>query len=261
MSAVFRSDEIVSVINGGTYPYPLKFFPHEVLPNHRIFNYVEVVNVQPDGTIENFDVITETNVFEVRILVKYNQYLDLETEDLATVENVILDLLEAADLGDKQIVLESKQWQRTTIQNNLTNVHGRQSILTVRIEEVKSTSGLGNIGGESTITIGSLTDIAFLDKPAEQETEINENVYDTARQRKALSPITDTHSFLGEIEYTKTRIDELRTLKRARAVISGITYKRPGVADEVFTGKIVNISNGAPFNNIETIVFQIERLT
>jgi hypothetical protein len=251
----------VQIINGGTYPYPLQFFPHEVLPNHRIFNYVEVVNVQPDGTIENADVTRETNIFEVRILVRYNQFLELETDDLANTEKEILTLLESATLGDKKIVLESKQWNRSEIRNNPNKVHGRQSVLTVRIEEVKSTSGLGNIGGESTITIGSLTDIPFLDKPAERETEINENVYNTARQRKALSPITDTHSFLGEIENTKTRIDELRTLKRARAVISGITYKRPGVADEVFTGKVVEISNGAPFNNIETIVFQIERLT
>jgi len=261
MSAVFRSDEIVSIINGGTYPYPLQFYPHEVLPNKRIFNYVEVVNVQPDGTVEGPQITTETNVFEVRIFVKYNQYLDLETEDLATVENVILGLLEAGSLADKQIILESKQWVRTEIRNNPNNVHGRQSTLTVRIEEVKSTSGLGNIGGESTITIGSLTDIPFLDKPAERETEINENVYNTARNRVALSPVTYTHSFLGEIEYTKARIDELRTLKRNRAVITGITYKRPGVADEVFAGKIADVSNGAPFNNIETIVFQIERLT
>jgi len=40
----------------------------------------------------------------------------------------------------------------------------------------------------------------------------------------------------------EARKDKLRTLKRNRAVISGITYKRPGVADKVLTGKIVEIS-------------------
>ena len=257
----FRADDIRDILEVGTYPYTLRFLAQEQIAQQRFYPSVEIVNVNPEGSQESFDVTQDVNTVEIIIFLKYNFKLDTETQNLFDIENEINTLLKAATLSNEVELSSSFRWTRTQILNNPHDVHGIQSTLRLTINEVKSTSGLGNIGGASTITIGSLTDIAFLDKPAERETEINENVYNTARQRKALSPITDTHSFLGEIEYTKTRIDELRTLKRSRDVITPITYKRPGVADEVFTGKVIEISNGAPFNNIETIVFQIERLT
>jgi hypothetical protein len=99
-----------------------------------------------------------------------------------------------------------------------------------------------------------------LSKPAERETEINENVHNKQNLRKILAPISQIHAFLAEIEYTAARMSELRTLKRNRNVVTGITYRRPGVSNEVFSGKVVEITNPAPFDNVETITFQIEVL-
>ena len=258
---VFRADDIRDTLAVGTYPYTLRFLAQEQIAQQRFYPSIEVINVNPEGSRESFDITQDVNTVEIRVFVKYNFKLDTETQNLHDIETQISTLLKAASLSNNLELASSFRWARTQILDNPHNVHGIQSTLRLTITEVKSTSGLGNIGGSSTISLGALSDIPFLDKPAERETEINENIYNTARQRKALSPITDVHTFLGEIEYTKARMDELRTLKRNKAVITPITYKRPGVADEVFSGKIVEISNPAPFNNIETIIFQIERLS
>ena len=255
----FRASDILTIINAVTYPIPLTFHAQEILPTHRIFPLCEIDNIKPQSERKKFDVTAETNTFEIHVLVKYNRPLDTETQDLHDIEQSMITLLKNAVLSDQLEISSDFLWARSDIQNNPDEIHGIQSTLRVTIIENKSTSGIGTLGGQGTITIGSLNDMQLLDKPAERETEINEDLYDTSRKRVGLAPITDTHSWFGEVEYTKTRHDTLKTLKRARAVISNI-HKRSGVADQTFNGKIVQISNPAPFDEIETIVVQIEIL-
>ena len=254
----FRASDIVSIINAVTYPISLTFHAQEVLPSHRIYPLVEVVNVQPEGTVERVDVTDEQNRFEIRIILKYNRSLDVETQDLHDIEKTMLSLLETAVLADKTIILEDKKWNRGQINNNPQNIHGIQSTLTVTVTEKKSTTGDGTLGAQMTYSTTGLTDIPILDK-LEREIETNEDIYNAARQRKALAPVTDTHSMFFDLESTESRLAQLRTLKRNRTMISH-TLKRPNSADETFNGKIVQISNPARFEDIERVTIQIERV-
>lgn len=218
---------------------------------------MEVVNVQPEGTDQKVDVTDERNRFEIRFFTKLSRSDDSELKDIFDIEQEILNQLEGAVLGDKKIVLEQKTWDRGSIKNNPLKVHGIQSTLTVVILEKKSTTGSGTLGGQITWSAGTLVDVPILNK-LERESQTNEDIYDTARKRKTNSPITDTHSYFLDIESTESRLAEVRTLKRNRTKFSN-TIKRPGQLDETFNAKLVQISNPAPFENIERITVQLER--
>lgn len=255
--AHFRAHEIVEIIELGTYPYQFPLFTREQIPAQRRYPSVDVINVQPESTNQKVDVTDERNRFEVRVYIKLSRNDDSEINDLADIEKEIILQLEAALLADKQIVLEQKDWSRGNIKNNPLNVHGIQSTLTVTVLEKKSTTGSGTLGSVITWSTTGLIDIPILNK-LERETEINENIYNTARIRKNASPITETHSIFLDLESTESRLSQMRTLKRNRESISH-TLKRPNQSDEVFNAKIVQISNPAPFENIERITIQLER--
>ena len=112
------------------------------------------------------------------------------------------------------------------------------------------------VGSPFTIDIAGLSGISLISKPVERETENVENIYDTARIRKTVSPISETHFFAAEIEYIESVVSTLRTQKRARTTIP-FTITRPS-GNTVQNGRIVEISNGAGFDQLETAVIQIE---
>ena len=112
------------------------------------------------------------------------------------------------------------------------------------------------IGTGFTIDIAGFSGVSLVSKPVERETEITENIYDTARVRKTVSPIAETHVFFAEIEYMESIVSALRTQKRNRTIIS-TTLTRPSGAT-VYSGKIVEISNGAGFDQLETATIQFE---
>ena len=112
------------------------------------------------------------------------------------------------------------------------------------------------IGSGFTIDIAGFSGISLVSKPVERETEFTENIYDTSRVRKHISPIAETHVFFAEIEYVESIVSALRTQKRNRAIISA-TLTRPSGAT-AYSGKIVEISNGAGFDQLETAIMQFE---
>jgi len=112
------------------------------------------------------------------------------------------------------------------------------------------------IGSEFTLDIAGFTAIPLISKPIERETEITESTYSTARIREGMAPIFETHSFFAEMEYVEAQVAALRTQKRNRAVIS-ITLTRPSGAT-VYSGKLVEISNGAAFDQLETVTILFE---
>ena len=113
-------------------------------------------------------------------------------------------------------------------------------------------------GSGFSISLPGLGDIPLIRKPIENELENVENVVSTGKIRKDTSPVSETHLVLAEFEYDYATLESIRTTKRNRAVIS-VTIKRPTVTDETFNGKITQISNGAGFDELETIVIGIER--
>lgn len=112
------------------------------------------------------------------------------------------------------------------------------------------------IGSHFTIDIAGFTGIPLISKPTENETEITENIYNKSRIRKHVAPITETHSFFTEMEFVETIVATLRTTKRNRAIIT-TTLHRPG-GSTAYNGKIVDISNGASFDQLETVVIRFE---
>lgn len=117
---------------------------------------------------------------------------------------------------------------------------------------------LATIGNAYTLDIGGFTNIPLISKPIEREIEVTEDIFDTARVRKATPPIAETHSFFAELEYDDTIITSLRVSKRSRAKIPA-TLKRPD-ATEIFSGngRITEITNGSPFDQIETFIIRYE---
>lgn len=112
------------------------------------------------------------------------------------------------------------------------------------------------IGSQYTLDIAGFTGIPLISKPIEREVETTENIYDTARIRKNVSSITETHSFFAEMEYIEAHVAALRTQKRNRATISA-TLTRPSGAT-VYSGKLTEISNGASFDQLETVTIRFE---
>ena len=258
---LFRADEIITILKTGTYPFEFPYVPREQLASQRRYPSAEVVNVQPESSTERFDVTDERNRFEIRLFIKLLRTDDAELQDLADIERQILLQLDAATtLADKQIILEEKTWNRGNIRDNPYKVHGLQSVLTVVILEKKSTSGLGSIGGNTFISISSvaeLQNIPIIDRPNETSIETVENLVNTARERKGVATINETHTFFAKMEYTKTRWDKLHQVKSAKTTISFSVIR--GVDTQARNGRLTNISNGTVgIDNIETILFQIE---
>lgn len=124
-------------------------------------------------------------------------------------------------------------------------------------ERIIATVGIQcQIGSEFTLDIAGFSDIPLISKPIERETESTENIYDTAKIRQGASPINEIHSFFAEIEYVEAQVSALRTQKRNRAVIS-TTLNRPTGAT-VYSGKLTEISNGASYDQLETVTILFE---
>jgi len=254
----FRADDIRDIIAVGSYPFTLSFHAQELLPRDRRYPHCETINVNPEGSQESFDVTQDVNTVEVRVMLRYNRVLDAETQDLFDIENEINSLLKSATLSNEVEISSNFSWSRTQILNNPHNVHGIQSTLRLTVTEVKSTSGIGVVGGDWKVTLPGLSDMQLINKPVERDNESFDNRYDDSVTRVGADYLGNTRSFFGEVESNDSRITTLRSLKNARDVISA-TLSRNGV-DEVINCKIVSISNAAPFSSIETVTFQLEVL-
>jgi len=112
------------------------------------------------------------------------------------------------------------------------------------------------IGSGFTLDIAGFSGIPLISKPVENEVQTFENLYDKARVRKGTAPINETHSFFAEMEYVEAQVSALRTQKRNRAVISA-TLTRPS-GTTVYSGKLVEISNAATFDQLETVIIRFE---
>lgn len=115
------------------------------------------------------------------------------------------------------------------------------------------------IGSQSTIsidTIPELLDIPIIDRPNETHIDNVENLYNTARERKGVATINETHTFFAKIEYTKIVWEKLHELQLQRKSISFSLKRNTDI--QTRNGRLTNISNGAGYDTIETILVQIE---
>lgn len=259
----FRSQQIVDIIKEADSPYPyIKYFTEEQIATQRLYPSVEVQNVKPEIDSVEKDVTEVTNRFQVIIYDRYGSDRSSGTENLRTLEQNILGLLTAAtldadqDLLVGQVVLEKRDFTRTAIKFNPKKVNGIQSTLVFEIVETQATETGVPLGGQNTITIGTIVDAQVYDKPKEREEDNVEGVHNAANVRTKTFPIDEDHQFFFEIGYTDVRATELRSLKRARASITAV-FKRNGIPENK-TGYLTVVENGAPFRSVETLDVMME---
>lgn len=173
---------------------------------------------------------------------------------LKLLEDTILPALDTTALGQTQIFVLNKTWQRS---GELVTkpVNHLLSTLAVLVTDLTSTTGAGQIVQDITVDFPGLTGMKLLGKDIERETENMENIYNTARVRVEMAPVSDVRTWFGEVEYTDARMTALRALKVARAKIA-FTVNRPSGA-EALGGKIIGVDHGGPLDNVETIAIGV----
>ncbi len=224
-------------------------------PTRQIMPFIEILNAQPQGNEGDARITNVVQKFDVILKIKVRGAGSDETARQKVLEDLIFAALDDTALGINTIFVFNRNWARSQQPQPVLHY---ESKLGVAVTDTISTTGEGTVGGLMTITIDTLLDIPVLDKPAEKQTDAFENIFNDTRNRTEVSPIGDVRSFFVEVETTEARLTALRGLVNARVAIS-CTLKRPGQSDEVFNAKVVDLSNPAPFGNIETVIVQLER--
>jgi len=224
-------------------------------PTRQVMPFVEILNAQPTGNEADARITNIVQKFDITLKIKVRGAGADEVAQQKTLEDLILPALDDTALGINTIFVFNRNWTRSQKPQPILHY---ESLLGVAVTDTTSTTGAGTVGGLMTITIDTLLDMPVLDKPAEKQTEAFENIFNDTRNRTEVGPIGDIRSFFVEVETTEARLNTLRGLHNARVAIS-CTLKRPGQTDEVFTAKLVDLSNSTPFGNIETVIVQLER--
>lgn len=261
LTATQIADLIKQGLAGDTKPGnrlgDVRVFDYEPLRTKRKYPMISVINVQPDAKIADPRITNIEQKFEVNLYIKKRGAGTDETAFMKSVEDSVLKKLDASTLGGATLFVENKVWTRQPGVIEKPTPH-YASKLAVLVTQVTSTTGVGAVGGEMTVTIGSLTDMPLLGKPLEREPELFENILDDTLVRKRAAPTGDARSFFGEVEYTLARINQLRTDKKLRAKIACILKRKGGTETENFNAFIADIQHGASYSDIESIIVQLE---
>lgn len=153
--ANITADQIIAILQTGTYPYPLtQFFKFK--QKFPWFPSVEILRIQPDSYTQDV-VKTERNfAFIIRVFVKYNRLPNQEVDDQATIEDEISSLLLAQDFqGKGKIFLDTFGWSREDY--NERGIYGSISSIRLGIKDVTSTDGQGYVGAYDILELFSNT--------------------------------------------------------------------------------------------------------
>lgn len=221
----------------------------------RMFPSVEIKAGQPDGTEADERITRITQRFDITVRVRKRGTGTNDVAELKTLEDTILPALDATALGQTQILVLNKVWQRSA-ELVAKPVEHLASTLVVLVSDVDSTTGAGQVVHDMTVDFPSLSGMKLLNKPVERETEAMEDIYNTARVRKNVAPTGDTRTWYGEVEYTDARMTQLRSDKESRAKISFTVNRLSGA--EALAGKIIAVDHGGDLQTVETITIAVE---
>lgn len=245
ISQGLASDEITGV----------RVLDYPVDSKRRKYPMVEVINVQPSGREADPRTTTISQKFTVNLYVRKRGAGSNEITQIKQIEDSILVKLDNSTLGSGTLFVENKSWTRSATVVDQPIPH-YESSLSVLVTEVTSTTGSGKIGGDMLLTLPGLTDMPILSKPVERESEGQEDIKDDTLTRVRVAPTGDTRTFYAEVEYTETRMTTMRTLKNAHSKIA-VSINRGGTVEN-FNGYLQEMSHGAGYSEIETIVLRIE---
>ncbi len=232
-------------------------FPRE--DNRKKFPSVEIVVTEPEGNEIDPRVTDITQQFEIQLRLRKKGGGSDEVQRQKQIEDVILDAIDLAAVGQTTLFALNKKWRRPSSLVPKPVPH-LLSTLVILVTETVSTTGTGQIGAKMTITIGSLIDIPLLDKPLERDNTGHEDILDVRLKRTKVAPTGESRTMLAQFEATAPLRSGLRTIKNTRSAVS-CTLKRPTEANETFNAFLVDIGNGAPYAEVETIVVQLEVLS
>ncbi|MEM3136731.1 MAG: hypothetical protein QXW37_08450 [Candidatus Nitrosotenuis sp.] len=232
----------------------VRVFDHPQNVTRRRYPSIEIVMTQPNAKLEDPRV---TNVVQQFIVVLYVRVRGDGSDEVTlqkAIEDDVMTALDGTVLGGNKLFTENKTWTRQPDPIPRPVLH-YQSRLNVFVVDIVSTTGQGAVGATMTLTLPGLADMQLLSKPLERETEIMGDILDDTLTRKNVAPISESRIAYYEVELTDARLTTLRSLKSARAKIA-CTLKR-GTVSENFNAKILDLSHGADYRNIETVTIAL----
>jgi hypothetical protein len=241
-------DTVTSIANVKVFDYPR-------VEDRRKFPSVEIKAGQPEGSEADERITKTTQRFEVTVRVRKRSAGSDDVVQLKLLEDTILPALDETALGQTEILVLNKIWQRSG-ELVAKPVSHLASTLVVLVSDIASTTGVGQVVHDMTVTFPSLANMKLLTKPVERESDAMESIYNTARTRVEMGPTGNTRTWYGEVEYTDARMTQLRSDKDARAKISFTVHRASG--DEVLGGKIVSLDHGGQLSEVETITIAVE---
>lgn len=240
--------DTASITGVSVYDYPRP-------EKRRIFPSVEIKATQPEGTEADERITKISQRFDVTIRVKKRAAGSDDIAFLKSLEDTILPALDETSLGQTEIYVLNKNWQRSG-ELVTSPVQHLASTLTVLVTDLASTTGVGQVVHDMRVSFPNLPTMKLLSKPVERESEPMESIYNDARLRVEVAPTGDSRTWYGEIEYTDARMTELRSQKNARTKINFTVHRASG--DEALSGKITSVDHGGQLSEVETITIAVE---
>ena len=196
-----------------------------------------------------------TQRFDVTVRVKQRGVGSDEVAELKTLENIILPALDETALGQSEIFVLNKTWQRSgeLVPKPVPHL---LSTLVVLVTDVESTTGVGQVVHDMRVSFPNLPNMKLLTKPVERESQTTDNIYNDSMNRVEVGYLGDVRTWYGEVEYTGTRITQLRGDMNTRSKISFTIHRAEG--DENLSGKIISVDHGGMLSEVETITIAVE---
>ena len=196
------------------------------------------------------------NLLQQRILIHLHWRIKGEASDeedkVGQTETLIADNLDGFVLNGQKINIENFDWDRQTVLKPAKHI---QSILTIFVTDTTSQTGVGVTGKQITMDIGSISGLQILGETGNDGLD-SIRKWDTVGQANNISGGEIGTQFY-EYEYTKVRLDTIKTLILAKAYIT-ITLHEVGQADTILTAKPVDQSQATRYDGLKTITLQIE---
>lgn len=246
----FYSKDIVNILESQKYSTDISFHAQPQLEKFRRYPSVEVNNISPQSLDERVDITKESNKFEIYLYYRYNRSMDVETQTIAEIEQVIVTAINNAVLADKKIILENKNWNRSEI----AKVHGIKSTLFVTIVETTSTSGTGILGNDVEFSIGNIS-LNVLSLPEITDYVDFVNRFSDDGQKNIVG--TTSHgSIFVEYESTQSNQDMIKNIIQSKQNVSATITVSDG--SMIFFGMIISNKISAQYDGIKRAVLHME---
>lgn len=175
-----------------------------------------------------------------------------EEDNSGAIETLIAAQLDGFVLNGAKINIENFEWDRQT---KLLPVKHIESILTVFVSDITSSSGSGVIGKGVTIDISSISGLQLLGETGTKGRDSIRKWNYQGDPNNISGGKLETRFF--EYEYNKTDFDIIDTLIETKAY-STITIHEAGQSDTVLNAKTTLQSSSMRYDGLKTTIVTLE---